>query len=349
MDGVVNLNEYSIHNYIKCIKSEVITIDNIDIIINELMGIVTCIKKYDFKDVKMLNDLYYLINIVIVKEKELKNSSVLFEFCLDNNLINDVIIRKQNELCKIKDELYETIMVLIKKIFAIGIVFSLPINTFLITKDIVSKVNYQTVTKTYNSYTDDVNESISNNYFLGFNDKDSVKVVVYRPSRFFSLFFGNKDVYDLSDMDLNSIDEYINYFNDYLSLNYDDEVDYFEIIYTTVSNDLSKIENILGTVLGLLFSSLIVLLFISSSSDFTVIVENEIDDIKELLNDLVKYNRLSNEQKLEASRLSKLVLDRVNSNDELKLKFNSEVNRYKDVIDVNSYEIIESNKVKKLR
>ncbi len=349
MDCVVNLNEYSIHNYIKCIKSEVITVDNIDIIINDLMGIVTCIKKYDFKDVKMLNDLYYLLNIVIVKEKELKNSSVLFEFCLDNNLINDVLIKKQNELCKIKDELYETIMVLIKKIFAIGIVFSLPINTFLITKDIVSKVNYQTVTKTYNSYTDEVNESISNNYFLGFNDKDSVKVVAYRPSRIFSLVFGNKDVYDLSDMDLNSIDEYINYFNDYLSLNYDNEVDYFEIIYTTINNDLSRIEDIFGTVLGLLFSTLIVLLSISSSSDFTVIVENEKNDIKELLDDLVKYNRLSNEKKLEVNRLSKLVLDRVNSNDELKLKFNSEVNRYKGVIDVASYEVASSSKVKKLR
>lgn len=306
-----------------------------------------------------------LITLICYKDIKDKISKDMFGRIYDNNNRIDSLIKireiEVNKLRKYKEELIDTYESLFRKLCALAISFSIPINAFFLTKNYIKSNSYEKVTKMYNSYTDSVNEHTSYVYSINPSEDFKIYAVSYKSD---DMYYVNKKTYDLSYLSFDSIGDYINYYRESDNLvliddrrvpRYDikmnDNVDYFEIVYSYVSNEMVNDDTPFGVIVSFLVSFLIIVSSFNLVGDLKYAYEFEFDEVNEMVKNVFKFKILSNNQKYEVKRLTKVLLNIIKENEELKLKFNSELSSHKEIIDILDYDVINESKnlVKKLK
>lgn len=306
-----------------------------------------------------------LITLICYKDIKDKISKDMFGKIKDNNDRIDSLIRKRedevNRLRKYREELIDTYESLFRKLCALAISFSIPINAFFLTKNFIRSNSYEKVTKTYNSYTDSVSDRSS--YVYSFNPSEDSKIyaVSYKSD---DMYYVNKKTYDLSYLGFDSIEDYINYYRESNNLVLIDDrrvsrydvgmngnVDYFEIVYSYVSNEMVNEDTSFGVIVSFLVSFLIIVSSFNLVGDLKYAYKFEFDLVNEMVKNLFKYKVLTNNQRYEVKRLTGVLLNIIKDNEELKLKFNSELSNHKDIIDILDYDVISESKdlIKRLK
>ncbi len=229
---------------------------------------------------------------------------------------------------------------LFKKICAVLIACSIPVGCFFGLGSIKSK-KYNVVTKTYNSYTGKTMEE--EDYM--FNGDDYVKCIEYVD---YNDYYVSKYEYELEFLGYDDIEDYIKYIEGEHNLSHDsfklvsrkdvevkDKVDYFEIIYRVVNENDYIYESMFGT------GSLIYILLVFFVNLYMPSFVRTIINCQRLYNDLKNNKVLKKEKMEELKKLTKILLDEIKENDYLRLKFNEEISKHREIIDDLEYEIVD--------
>lgn len=260
------------------------------------------------------------------------------------------ISRKKEELYYLKDSIKE----LSKSIISLAIALSIPIGSFLITKSIYKKDNqtysYDVKKETYSSYDNSINETVEREvidpqeveskayaikYKCNQSDRDSIE----------------KSVYDLSFLNKNNLQDYIDYWKSGVNLepskisnivlNDDDNnivkenIDYYEIVYSYV--DLES-KNIIDntTNLGAFYTAsgiTFVVCFIELMAIMILIELKNFDifdlRINEKFNELIISLHCYNYSKEMILNKTKELMDLIGQNEKLRKAFNIEAQKYK--------------------
>ena len=254
------------------------------------------------------------------------------------------------ELYYLKDSIKE----LSKSIISLAIALSIPIGSFLITKSIYKKDNqtysYDVKKETYSSYDNSINETVEREvidpqeveskayaikYKCNQSDRDSIE----------------KSVYDLSFLNKNNLQDYIDYWKSGVNLepskisnivlNDDDNnivkenIDYYEIVYSYV--DLES-KNIIDntTNLGAFYTAsgiTFVVCFIELMAIMILIELKNFDifdlRINEKFNELIISLHCYNYSKEMILNKTKELMDLIGQNEKLRKAFNIEAQKYK--------------------
>ena len=260
------------------------------------------------------------------------------------------ISRKKEELYYLKDSIKE----LSKSIISLAIALSIPIGSFLIIKSIYKKENqtysYDVKKETYSSYDNSINETVEREvidpqeveskayaikYKCNQSDRDSIE----------------KSVYDLSFLNKNNLQDYIDYWKSGVNLepskisnivlNDDDNnivkenIDYYEIVYSYV--DLES-KNIIDntTNLGAFYTASGITFVVCFMETFALLILNELKNfsifdlrINEKFNELIVSLHSYNYSKEMILNKTKELMDLIGQNEKLRKAFNIEAQKYK--------------------
>lgn len=294
-----------------------------------------------------------LITSIIYKDRQdeinsnikLQARELIDKINLSTSKVNEDIIRynKYKESIKAyKVLISDCKLQLFKKICAVLVACSIPVGCFFGLGSIKSK-KYHVVTKTYNSYT---GKTIEEEDYV-FNIDDSVKCIEYVDYNNYNV---EKIEYNLDFLGYDNIEDYIKYIEGEHNLSYDsfkivrrsdvevkDKVDYFEIIYRVVNEDDYIYESLFSSdpmimIFLLSFFLLYLPYFIKNNLNFK---------IKRLYHDMKNNRVLKKEKMKELKELTKILLDEIKENDYLRLMFNEEIRKHKEIIDALEYEIVD--------
>ena len=262
------------------------------------------------------------------------------------------ISRKKEELYYLKDSIKE----LSKSIISLAIALSIPIGSFLIIKSIYKKENqtysYDVKKETYSSYDSSINETVEREVINPQEVESKAYAIKYKCNQS-DKDSSEKSVYDLSFLNKNNLQDYIDYWKSGVNLepskisnivlNDDDNIvkgniDYYEIIYSYVDleskNIIDNASNFdafcfaTGITLVVCFIELIALLLLSGLKNYNIFDLFDLR-INEKFNELIVSLHSYNFSKEMILNKTKELLDLIGQNEELRKAFNIEAQKYK--------------------
>lgn len=326
-------------------------------------------KYYEIKRIGLncsLVDADFIRLLVFRDEKEKLKASILDSANKKINEIKSVetqlesklnqwyiyISRKDADLYYLKHSIKE----LSKSIITLAIALSIPIGSFFITKSIYKKghqaYTYDVKKETYSSYDNSINETVEREAINPQEVESKAYAIKYkcnqsdRDSR-------EKSVYDLSFLNKNNLQDYIDYWKSGVNLepseitniylNDDDNIikeniDYYEIVYSYVDLESKNIidnapnfgafYSALAITFVVCFMELIALLILSGLKDPNIFVLCDLR-INEKFNEVIVSLHSYNYNKEMILNKTKELLDLIGQNEELRKAFNIEAQKYK--------------------
>lgn len=339
-----------------------------------------CLKEIDLKKYPEIAAKYYEIKrnglncslvdvdfirlLVFRDEKEKLKASILDSANKKINEIKSVetqldskLNQRYSYISQKKEDLYYlkySIKELSKSIISLAIALSIPIGSFLITKSIYKKENqtysYDVKKETYSSYDNSINETVEREVIDPQEVESKAYAIKYKCNQS-DRDSSEKSVYDLSFLNKNNLQDYIDYWKSGVNLepskisnivlNDDDNnivkenIDYYEIVYSYV--DLES-KNIIDNTTNLgafytasaitfvvCFMELIALMILIELKNFNIFDLRINEKFNELIVSLNSYN-YSKEMILNKT---KELLDLIGQNEKLRKAFNIEAQKYK--------------------
>lgn len=260
------------------------------------------------------------------------------------------ISRKGEELYYLKDSIKE----LSKSIISLAIALSIPIGSFLIIKSIYKKENqtysYDVKKETYSSYDNSINETVEREVIDPQEVESKAYAIKYKCNQS-DRDSSEKSVYDLSFLNKNNLQDYIDYWKSGVNLepskisnivlNDDDNnivkenIDYYEIVYSYV--DLES-KNIIDntTNLGAFYTASGITFVVSFIELIAIMILIELKNfnifdlrINEKFNELIISLHCYNYSKEMILNKTKELMDLIGQNEKLRKAFNIEAQKYK--------------------
>ncbi len=267
----------------------------------------------------------------------LNNSTNNINTQLDN--YNEINTNYQTNKTQIKA--YK--LFIFKKLCALAITLSIPIGVFFGTKNLFKIKAYKVNQQTYNSYIDDITEES----YYSVDAKEGITAYKYEvisdKGNYYKVY-----EYNLNNLNYSNIDDYINYYkiNENNIKNYvnvkakqatkvPEKTDYFEIIYKVVNTEDIEYATFYSSLIGLAMTFLPFCFCCAVAETIIESYSSEYSKLKELIN-----NNKNN--KKEIIELCRNILEEINNNEYLRLKFNNELSKHKEIIDALDYEIIDT-------
>lgn len=259
------------------------------------------------------------------------------------------ISRKKEELYYLKDSIKE----LSKSIISLAIALSIPIGSFLITKSIYKKENqtysYDVKKETYSSYDNSINETVEREVIDPQEVESKAYAIKYKCNQS-DRDSSEKSVYDLSFLNKNNLQDYIDYWKSGVNLepskisnivlNDEDNIvkeniDYYEIVYSYVdleskniidnTTNLEEFYTASAITFVVCFIELIAIMILIELKNFNIFDLRINEKFNELIDSLHCYN-YSKEMILNKT---KELMDLIGQNDKLRKAFNIEAQKYK--------------------
>lgn len=260
------------------------------------------------------------------------------------------ISRKKEELYYLKDSIKE----LSKSIISLAIALSIPIGSFLITKSIYKKENqtysYDVKKETYSSYDNSINETVEREVIDPQEVESKAYAIKYKCNQS-DKDSREKSVYDLSFLNKNNLQDYIDYWKSGVNLepskisnivlNDDDNnivkenIDYYEIVYSYVdleskniidnTTNLEEFYTASAITFVVCFIELIAIMILIELKNFNIFDLRINEKFNELIVSLHSYN-YSKEMILNKT---KELMDLICQNEKLRKAFNIEAQKYK--------------------
>lgn len=259
------------------------------------------------------------------------------------------ISRKKEELYYLKDSIKE----LSKSIISLAIALSIPIGSFLITKSIYKKDNqtysYDVKKETYSSYDNSINETVEREVIDPQEVESKAYAIKYKCNQS-DRDSSEKSVYDLSFLNKNNLQDYIDYWKSGVNLepskisnivlNDEDNIvkeniDYYEIVYSyvdlesknTIDNttNLEEFYTASAITFVVCFIELIAIMILIELKNFNIFDLRINEKFNELIISLHCYN-YSKEMILNKT---KELMDLIGQNEKLRKAFNIEAQKYK--------------------
>lgn len=262
------------------------------------------------------------------------------------------ISQKEENLYSLKHSIKE----LSKSIVSLAIALSIPVGSFLIHNSIYKKENqtysYDVKKETYSSYDNSINETVEREAINPQEVESKAYVIKYKCNQS-DRDSSEKSVYDLSFLNKNNLQDYIDYWKSGVNLepskisnivlNDDDNIvkgntDYYEIIYSYVDleskNIIDNASNFdafcfaTGITLVVCFMELIALLILSGLKNYNIFDLFDLR-INEKFNELIVSLHSYNFSKEMILNKTKELLDLIGQKEELRKAFNIEAQKYK--------------------
>lgn len=259
------------------------------------------------------------------------------------------ISRKKEELYYLKHSIKE----LSKSIISLAIALSIPIGSFLITKSIYKKDNqtysYDVKKETYSSYDNSINETVEREVIDPQEVESKAYAIKYKCNQS-DRDSSEKSVYDLSFLNKNNLQDYIDYWKSGVNLepskisnivlNDEDNIvkeniDYYEIVYSYVdleskniidnTTNLEEFYTASAITFVVCFIELIAIMILIELKNFDIFDLRINEKFNEVIVSLHSYN-YSKEMILNKT---KELLDLIGQNEELRKAFNIEAQKYK--------------------
>lgn len=262
------------------------------------------------------------------------------------------ISQKEENLYSLKHSIKE----LSKSIVSLAIALSIPVGSFLIHNSIYKKENqtysYDVKKETYSSYDNSINETVEREAINPQEVESKAYAIKYKCNQS-DRDSSEKSVYDLSFLNKNNLQDYIDYWKSGVNLepskisnivlNDDDNIvkgntDYYEIIYSYVDleskNIIDNASNFdafcfaTGITLVVCFMELIALLILSGLKNYNIFDLFDLR-INEKFNELIVSLHSYNFSKEMILNKTKELLDLIGQKEELRKAFNIEAQKYK--------------------
>ena len=259
------------------------------------------------------------------------------------------ISRKKEELYYLKDSIKE----LSKSIISLAIALSIPIGSFLITKSIYKKDNqtysYDVKKETYSSYDNSINETVEREVIDPQEVESKAYAIKYKCNQS-DRDSSEKSVYDLSFLNKNNLQDYIDYWKSGVNLepskisnivlNDEDNIvkeniDYYEIVYSYVdleskniidnTTNLEEFYTASAITFVVCFIELIAIMILIELKNFDIFDLRINEKFNEVIVSLHSYN-YSKEMILNKT---KELMDLIGQNEKLRKAFNIEAQKYK--------------------
>lgn len=259
------------------------------------------------------------------------------------------ISRKKEELYYLKDSIKE----LSKSIISLAIALSIPIGSFLITKSIYKKDNqtysYDVKKETYSSYDNSINETVEREVIDPQEVESKAYAIKYKCNQS-DRDSSEKSVYDLSFLNKNNLQDYIDYWKSGVNLepskisnivlNDEDNIvkeniDYYEIVYSYVdleskniidnTTNLGAFYTASGITFVVCFIELIAIMILIELKNFDIFDLR----INEKFNELIVSLHCYNYSKEMILNKTKELMDLIGQNEKLRKAFNIEAQKYK--------------------
>lgn len=259
------------------------------------------------------------------------------------------ISRKGEELYYLKDSIKE----LSKSIISLAIALSIPIGSFLITKSIYKKDNqtysYDVKKETYSSYDNSINETVEREVIDPQEVESKAYAIKYKCNQS-DRDSSEKSVYDLSFLNKNNLQDYIDYWKSGVNLepskisnivlNDEDNIvkeniDYYEIVYSYVdleskniidnTTNLEEFYTASAITFVVCFIELIAIMILIELKNFDIFDLRINEKFNEVIVSLHSYN-YSKEMILNKT---KELMDLIGQNEKLRKAFNIEAQKYK--------------------
>lgn len=299
---------------------------------------------------KRINEIVMSHNMVIVKQ----------------NQLNEEISNNQNSIVNLKQKITRLRLTLSKRIACLLISLSIPVGSFLISKKLLeepfTEYSYDVSYDEFNTIYDKTSHEVKRENLSKPEEYNQVIVNKYTP---FEAMEGGlegryKYTYDVSFLEYDNIDDYIDYVKNEckyaptISTEYrkdldnpiDAQIDYYEVVKRYVDLESKKEEICTGSiyVLSLIISFVIsfILFMINTmlSEDYVIDYNyfplseflDEIDELREYKKDVVKYQK-------EIKQKLPLLLEEIGKSKELRTLFNDEFSKHKDILEHIKYEL----------
>lgn len=259
------------------------------------------------------------------------------------------ISRKKEELYYLKDSIKE----LSKSIISLAIALSIPIGSFLIIKSIYKKENqtysYDVKKETYSSYDNSINETVEREVIDPQEVESKAYAIKYKCNQS-DRDSSEKSVYDLSFLNKNNLQDYIDYWKSGVNLepskisnivlNDEDNIvkeniDYYEIVYSYVdleskniidnTTNLGAFYTASGITFVVCFIELIAIMILIELKNFDIFDLR----INEKFNELIVSLHCYNYSKEMILNKTKELMDLIGQNEKLRKAFNIEAQKYK--------------------
>lgn len=259
------------------------------------------------------------------------------------------ISRKKEELYYLKDSIKE----LSKSIISLAIALSIPIGSFLITKSIYKKENqtysYDVKKETYSSYDNSINETVEREVIDPQEVESKAYAIKYKCNQS-DRESSEKSVYDLSFLNKNNLQDYIDYWKSGVNLepskisnivlNDEDNIvkeniDYYEIVYSYVdleskniidnTTNLEEFYTASAITFVVCFIELIAIMILIELKNFNIFDLR----INEKLNEVIVSLHCYNYSKEMILNKTKELMDLIGQNEKLRKAFNIEAQKYK--------------------
>ena len=259
------------------------------------------------------------------------------------------ISRKKEELYYLKHSIKE----LSKSIISLAIALSIPIGSFLITKSIYKKDNqtysYDVKKETYSSYDNSINETVEREVIDPQEVESKAYAIKYKCNQS-DRDSSEKSVYDLSFLNKNNLQDYIDYWKSGVNLepskisnivlNDEDNIvkeniDYYEIVYSYVdleskniidnTTNLEEFYTASAITFVVCFIELIAIMILIELKNFDIFDLRINEKFNEVIVSLHSYN-YSKEMILNKT---KELMDLIGQNEKLRKAFNIEAQKYK--------------------
>lgn len=259
------------------------------------------------------------------------------------------ISRKGEELYYLKDSIKE----LSKSIISLAIALSIPIGSFLIIKSIYKKENqtysYDVKKETYSSYDNSINETVEREVIDPQEVESKAYAIKYKCNQS-DRDSSEKSVYDLSFLNKNNLQDYIDYWKSGVNLepskisnivlNDEDNIvkeniDYYEIVYSYVdleskniidnTTNLGAFYTASGITFVVCFIELIAIMILIELKNFDIFDLR----INEKFNELIVSLHCYNYSKEMILNKTKELMDLIGQNEKLRKAFNIEAQKYK--------------------
>ena len=259
------------------------------------------------------------------------------------------ISRKEEELYSLKHSIKE----LSKSIISLAIALSIPVGSFLIHKSIYKKENqtysYDVKKETYSSYDSSINETVEREVIDPQEVESKAYAIKYKCNQS-DRDSSEKSVYDLSFLNKNNLQDYIDYWKSGVNLepskisnivlNDEDNIvkeniDYYEIVYSYVdleskniidnTTNLGAFYTASGITFVVCFIELIAIMILIELKNFDIFDLR----INEKFNELIVSLHCYNYSKEMILNKTKELMDLIGQNEKLRKAFNIEAQKYK--------------------
>lgn len=299
---------------------------------------------------KRTNEIVMSHNMVVNKQNEL----------------NEKISNNQNSIVNLKQKITRLRLIITKRIACLLISLSMPVGLFFGSKKLLEKpfteYSYDVSYDEFNTIYDKTSHEVKRENLSKPEEYNQVIVNKYTP---FEAMEGGlegryKYTYDVSFLEYDNIDDYIDYVKNEckyaptISTEYrkdldnpiDAQIDYYEVVKRYVDLESKKEEICTGSiyVLSLIISFVIsfILFMINTmlSEDYVIDYNyfplseflDEIDELREYKKDVVKYQK-------EIKQKLPLLLEEIGKSKELRTLFNDEFSKHKDILEHIKYEL----------